>query len=44
MSALGAAYIPVWLESPRAWGQTDLSVPEFDGSGHVRLNRLRRTR
>ena len=44
MSALGAAYIPVWLESPRAWGQTDLSVPEFDGSGHVLLSRLRRNR
>jgi len=42
MAALGAAYIPVWLESPRAWGQTDLSVPEFDGSGHVLLSRLRR--
>ena len=44
LSALGASYIPVWLESPRAWGQTDLSVPEFDGSGHVQLSRLRRTR
>ena len=42
MAAEGAAYIPVWLEAPRAWGQTDLSQPTFDGSGRVELSRLKR--
>ena len=42
ISAKGAAYIPVWLESPRAWSQRSVSEPEFDGSGHLRLDRLRR--
>ena len=42
LTATGAAYIPVWLEAPRAWGQTDLSTPEFDGSGRVLLHQLRR--
>ena len=41
MTAQGAAYIPVWLESPRAWSQTSVSEPEFDGSGHLRLDQLR---
>lgn len=42
MTAKGSAYIPVWLEAPRAWGQTNLSTPEFDGSGRVLLHQLRR--
>ncbi len=42
LSAQGAAYIPVWLEAPRAWGQTDLSIPDFDGSGRVLLHQLTR--
>ena len=42
IAAEGAAYIPVWLESPRAWSQRSVSEPEFDGSGHLRLDRLRR--
>lgn len=41
-AAAGAAYIPVWLEAPRAWGQTDLSLPSFDGSGRVQLSQLQR--
>ena len=40
MTAQGAAYIPVWLEAPRAWGQKDLSQPTFDGSGRVLLSQL----
>jgi len=42
ITAAGAAYIPVWLETPRAWAQTDLSVPSFDGSGRVLFSELRR--
>ena len=39
-AAQGAAYIPVWLVSARAWGQASLATPEFDGNGQVRLARL----
>lgn len=42
LTARGAAYIPVWLEAPRAWSQTSISQPRFDGSGRVRLSQLRR--
>lgn len=44
MAAQGAAYIPVWLVTPRAWSQTTLAKPEFDGSGQVLLERLRELR
>ena len=39
-AAQGAAYIPVWLVTARAWGQTNLAAPEFDGNGQVRLAQL----
>lgn len=42
LTAEGAAYIPVWLESPRAWSQTQLAPPRFDGSGHLILRDLHR--
>ena len=42
LTASGAAYIPVWLDSPRAWGQLWIKPPEFDGSGHVVFSRLER--
>ena len=41
ITAKGAAYIPVWLEAPRAWSQTSLEQPRFDGSGHLLLAQLR---
>ena len=44
ITAEGSAYIPVWLESPRAWSQRTISQPQFDGSGHLRLDRLGRTK
>ena len=44
ITAKGSAYIPVWLESPRAWSQLTISQPQFDGSGHLRLDRLRRNK
>ena len=44
MAAEGAAYIPVWLVTPRAWSSTELATPEFDGNGQVVLARLQEVR
>ncbi|WP_320674792.1 ABC transporter substrate-binding protein [Prochlorococcus sp. MIT 1341] len=41
MAAKGGAYLPVWLVTPKAWAQSRLAVPEFDGSGQLLLERLR---
>ena len=41
-AANGAAYLPVWLVEPRAWAQSHISTPEFDGNGQLLLGRLRR--
>jgi peptide/nickel transport system substrate-binding protein len=41
VAAQGAAYIPVWLVTARAWSQTTLATPEFDGNGQVRLAQLK---
>jgi peptide/nickel transport system substrate-binding protein len=38
----GAAYLPVWLESPRSWSQLSLNPPQYDRSGFVRLDQLQR--
>lgn len=40
-AADGAAYLPLWLVTPRAWAQLRLAEPEFDGSGQLLLSRLR---
>ena len=40
MAAEGAAYIPVWLVTPRAWSLPELATPEFDGNGRLKLARL----
>ena len=37
----GNPYIPLWLITPKAWGQSNITQPEFDGSGHLLLNKLR---
>ncbi len=37
----GAAYLPIWLVSPKAWAQNRITKPEFDGSGQLLLNRLK---
>ncbi len=42
IAAEGAAYLPIWLVKPRAWSQLDLQRPEFDASGQLRLDRLRK--
>ena len=42
LTAQGAAYIPVWLVAPRAWSQPSMALPQFDGSGHLLLSKLRR--
>ena len=44
MAAAGAAYIPVWLVTPRAWSSTALATPEFDGNGQLLLARLQGVR
>ena len=36
-------YIPIWLVTPQAWGQSYLSEPKFDGSGYLLLQKLKRT-
>ena len=42
MAAQGAAYLPVWLLTPKAWAQTDLDRPRFDGSGLLQLSQLKK--
>ena len=44
MAAEGAAYLPVWLVTPKAWAQTTLAPPEFNGSGQLQLARLQERR
>jgi peptide/nickel transport system substrate-binding protein len=41
MAAAGAAYLPVWLVTPKAWAQTHMAPPRFDGSGLLDLASLR---
>ena len=41
-TAKGAAYLPVWLVRPIAWGQKNINLPKFDGSGHLLLDNLKR--
>ncbi len=37
----GRAYLPIWVVKPKAWAQLHLTKPEFDGNGHLMLERLR---
>ncbi len=41
-AAKGSAYLPIWLDVPKAWSQNTIKKPEFDGSGFLLLNRLGR--
>ncbi len=43
-AAKGAAYLPVWLVTPKAWAQTRLAPLAFDGSGQLKLALLREKR
>ena len=43
-AAEGASYLPVWLVKPRAWAQKHLTKPEFDGSGQLLLEKLRKVK
>ena len=36
----GASLLPVWIEKPIAWIQTNLTKPEFDGSGRLLLKEM----
>jgi len=40
-AAEGAAYLPVWLVTPRAWAQLRLAKPEFNNNGQLLLTKLR---
>jgi len=35
-------YLPVWLMAEQAWSGLRISAPQFDGSGRLRLDQLRR--
>jgi hypothetical protein len=35
-------YLPVWLMAEQAWSGRRISAPQFDGSGRLRLDQLRR--
>ena len=38
----GSAYIPIWLVKQMAWAQKSINQPEFDGSGFLLLDRLKK--
>ncbi len=42
LAAKGSAYIPIWIVKPRAWTQPHITKPEFDGSGLLLLERLKK--
>tara|TARA_Y100001968_G_scaffold333661_1_gene398137 strand:+ start:70684 stop:72285 length:1602 start_codon:yes stop_codon:yes gene_type:complete len=44
LASNGSAYIPVWIVKPRAWSQLNISKPEFDGSGLLLLNLLKKNK
>ena len=41
-AAAAVPYLPVWLMAEQAWSRPGVSPPRFDGSGRLRLDRLRR--
>jgi peptide/nickel transport system substrate-binding protein len=41
-TAAAAPYLPLWLVTPRAWAQTWLAAPRFDGNGRLLLQDLQR--
>ncbi len=41
-TAQAAPYLPLWLVTPRAWAQTALATPRFDGNGRLLLQELER--
>ena len=42
IAAYGTSFLPIWLVTPKAWVQTNLNEPKFDGSGHLLLNLLQK--
>jgi len=42
-TAAATPFLPVWLVAPRAWAQPSLAAPQFDGSGRLMLQALRRS-
>jgi peptide/nickel transport system substrate-binding protein len=41
-TAAAVPYLPVWLMAEQAWSGRQISAPQFDGSGRLRLDQLRR--
>ena len=41
-TAAAVPYLPVWLMAEQAWSGRRISSPQFDGSGRLRLDQLRR--
>jgi peptide/nickel transport system substrate-binding protein len=41
-TAAAVPYLPVWLMAEKAWSGRRISAPQFDGSGRLRLDQLRR--
>ncbi|MEI6112703.1 MAG: ABC transporter substrate-binding protein [Cyanobium sp. ELA712] len=41
-TAAAVPYLPVWLLAEQAWSGRRISAPQFDGSGRLRLDQLRR--
>jgi peptide/nickel transport system substrate-binding protein len=41
-TAAAVPYLPVWLMAEQAWSGRRISAPQFDGSGRLRLDQLRR--
>ena len=42
IAAQGAAYLPIWLVSPKAWSLKEISKPEFSSDGLIILKNLKR--
>ena len=41
-TATAVPYLPVWLMAEQAWSGRRISAPQFEGSGRLRLDQLRR--
>ncbi|MEO1003626.1 MAG: ABC transporter substrate-binding protein [Cyanobacteria bacterium J06638_7] len=41
-TASAAPYLPLWLVTPRAWAQSRVAPPRFDGNGRLLLQDLQR--
>ncbi len=42
MALEGFAYIPIWIVRPRAWSQINITKPQFEANGLIRMDLLKR--